>query len=71
MTQLYAMIKKNTKYYSQRTYHTDNKGKPIPFDIEIDEKETNGYAAKGGVGGQYPIKDLNFYVKVNGKFTRI
>jgi hypothetical protein len=72
MTQLYAMIKKNTRYYNQRFYHVDKKGKPVPFEVQI-PTEHNGYEgeAKGGVGGNYSIKDLNFYVKVNNNFVRV
>jgi hypothetical protein len=72
MTQLYAMIKKNTRYYHQRFYHVDEKGKPVPFEVQIPtEHNGHGGEAKGGAGGNYSIKDLNFYVKVNNNFVRV
>ena len=37
MTQLYAMIKKSCRYYNQRFYPVDEKGKPVPFEVEFRE----------------------------------
>jgi len=70
MTQIFAMIKKSSRYYAQRYYHMDEeKKKCIPFEIEF--KEDDSEYAFGGVGGNYAIKDLNFYVKAGGKFVRL
>ncbi len=70
-TQLYAMIKKSSRHYSQQSYHTDNNGKPAPFEITIPTVNGQDGQAKGGVGGNYFIDELNFYVKVNDEFVRL
>lgn len=69
MTQLWAMIKKSSQYYNQRFYHKDENGKPMPFEIRF--KDGDSERAFGGVGGNYPIKGLNFYVQIDGKFKRL
>lgn len=71
MTQLYAMIKKNSRHYSQQSYHTDENGKPTPFEIEFPATHRSGGEAIGGVGGNYFINELNFYVLINDKFVRV
>ncbi len=70
-TQLYAMIKKSSRRYSQQSYHTDDNNKPIPFEITIPTINGQDGQAKGGVGGNYYIEDLNFYVVVNDEFLRL
>lgn len=71
MTQLYALIKKNSKHYSHRWYNVDEKGKPAHFEVTIPTQNRQDGQAKGGAGGNYYINELNFYVKVNDKFVRI
>ena len=69
-TQLYAMIKKSSRHYSQQSYHTEN-GKPIPFEVTIPTTNDVGGVVKGGIGGNYDLEELNIYVKVNGEFLKI
>jgi len=63
------MIKKSCRYYTQRFYHKDENGKPIPFEVEFKEGDTR--YVYGGVGGNYPVDGVNFYVKVSGEFVRL
>jgi len=72
MTQLYAKIKNSSRYRSQQSYHVDDKGKHIPFPVEIPNiKNLHEGEVKGGVGGNYHFSDVNIYVKVDGNFKRI
>ena len=73
MTQLYAKIKNSSRHAAQQSYHLDTKGVHIPFPVTIDENEDESVAGavKGGIGGNYMFKDVNLYVKYNGKFKRI
>ena len=70
MTQLYATIKKSSRYASQQSYHLDSKGKPIPFEVKFGNAHGE-LRALGGVGGNYAIKDLNYFIKVEDKFIKI
>jgi len=70
VTQLYATIKKTSRYAAQQSYHLDEKGKPLPFEVEIPEN-ANELRALGGIGGNYDIKDLNYFIKHNDKFVKI
>lgn len=71
MTQLYATIKKTSRYATQQSYHLDEKGKPLPFEVKIGEKHGDELRAIGGVGGNYDVKDLNYFIKHDGKFIKI
>ncbi|QTA83883.1 Uncharacterized protein dnl_63070 [Desulfonema limicola] len=63
--QLYAKIKKNSKYSGQE------KGlKDYPFPIEIVDARDD-YIVRGGPGVNYRLKDLSLFVKVNGKNIKI
>jgi len=63
--QLYAEIKKSSKYASQADL-CRNSPHGYPFQVRIVDDE-DGYVVKGGVGGQYRIADVNLYVMQDGK----
>lgn len=71
--QLFARIKKNSKYYHQ------NPGRGKAFEVEIDadyicgEKgEIDNYCVQGGPGGQYRLCDVNLFVqRSDGLMVRI
>lgn len=67
MTQLYAKIKRRSKYYSQNSYHTVD-GKFVPFEVEYDPRIDRFI---GGVGGNYPVDHLSLYIKQGSGFIRI
>jgi len=71
-TQLYAMIKKSSKHYSQQSYHTKD-GKPVPFEVTIPTKKDSDHFGEvlGGVGGNYHLEELNIYVMINNEFVRL
>ena len=67
--QLYAEIKKSSKYAHQaemcRTHPCG-----YPFKIQIGS-DPGGYEVVGGVGGQYRISDVNLYVLQDGEKIRL
>jgi len=66
MNQLYARIKKSSEYEHQNDHPSFGSHFPVVV------SETNEfYPVKGGVGGQYPLADVNLYLKIDGKFIRI
>ncbi|MDA3908269.1 MAG: hypothetical protein PF437_04210, partial [Sulfurimonas sp.] len=71
-TQLYAMIKKSSKHYSQQSYHTKD-GKPVPFEVTIPVRKAGDRFGEvsGGVGGNYHLEELNIYVMINNEFVRL
>lgn len=60
--QLYAKIKRTSKYYGQTT---PNQLFPV-YVISRGE-----YIVQGGPGGQYRLRDVNLFVINNGKEQRI
>lgn len=62
---LYAEIKKSSEYANQRGYHLDERGKFIPFPVEVTSFGVayGQGAVKGGIGGNYHLKDVILYVK--------
>lgn len=67
--QLYAEIKKNSKYAHQADWcRTQGYGYPFKVRIAFDK---DGYSVKGGVGGQYRLEDVNLYVLEDGKKIRV
>jgi len=62
--QLYAAIKRTSKYYGQ----TDP-GERFP--VYIDPAERSDYKVKGGPGGQYWLSDVQLFVIVDGRELRI
>lgn len=69
MQQLYAEIKKSSKYAHQAQMCRDQ-GFGYPFKVSI-HQDACGYQVKGGVGGQYRLTDVNLYVIENDKQIRI
>jgi len=67
MTQLYAKIKRSSKYHNQNSYHVQD-DKFIPFEVIYDERQEKFL---GGVGGNYPVDDLNLFVKQDEAFVRV
>lgn len=71
--QLYAKIKKSSKYYYQNKWAQNNPpelGGGFPFPVEI-VFDPSGYSVKGGPGGQYRLSDVNFFVIEDGQELKI
>ena len=67
--ELWATIKKSSKYYRQGL---DELGKPVAFKIRaIQLQDADSYDFKGGPGGQYCREDLQLFVNLNGKLKKI
>lgn len=65
MQQLYAKIKKSSKYSGQEYNLAE-----YPFPVEIVDSKDD-YMVRGGPGGNYRLKDLELFVKVKGKNIKI
>lgn len=66
-TQLYAKIKKSSKYFSQNdTAEEQGFGLPFPVEVSPDGNSSGGYVIKGGPGGQYMAKDVHLYAIESG-----
>lgn len=71
--QLYAKIKKSSKYYNQNEWAKSDPESwgGFPFAVEICP-ERGGYAVQGGPGGQYRLEDVNlFVINADGRELRI
>lgn len=68
--QLFAEIKKSSKYASQAELCRTN-GYGYPFKVRILHDGGGDYCVKGGVGGQYRLADVNLYVIEDGKKVRV
>jgi hypothetical protein len=66
--QLYAKIKRSSKYYSQNEYAKRDKSMGFPFPIKF---VGGHYMFRGGPGGQYRKEDVNIFVKLGNDFVRI
>ena len=64
--QLYAKIKKSSKYAGQIALAKRDGAYPFPVMIQDFE-----YSVKGGPGGQYRLADVSLFVKVGKKFIKI
>lgn len=62
--QLYARIKKSSKYFGQ-----GEKGEL--FEALVVPGDPAGYLVQGGPGGQYRLSDVNLYVVEDGIEVRI
>lgn len=62
--QLYAKIKKSSKYFSQNwsAEQDPERWGGFPFEVFI-EASGRGYCVQGGPGGQYRLEDVNLFVK--------
>lgn len=71
MQQIYAKIKKSSKYFSQNDFAKNNPTRwGWPFAVEI--RPTYGdYQVQGGPGGQYRLSDVNLFIVEDGKELRI
>jgi len=70
--EIWATIKKSSKYYNQGVDPNDPKRRPVAFKISaIMATEFDGYDFKGGLGGAYRREDLQLWVKVEGRLKKI
>lgn len=60
MQQLYAEIKKSSKYANQAVL-AQRQGMPYPFQVHI-EDDQDGYVVLGGYGGRYRLEDVDLFV---------
>lgn len=58
--QLYAEIKKSSKYAHQAV-QAQRQGMPYPFQVHI-EDDKDGYVVLGGYGGFYRLEDVDLFV---------
>lgn len=70
-TQLYAKIKKSSKYHGQNELAKRTGEFPFPVEVAPDGRSDGGYVIKGGPGGQYTAKDVNLYAIVDGIEIRL
>jgi hypothetical protein len=66
--QLYAKIKKSSKYYSQNIAAKNDEKMGFPFPVTITNQH---YMYLGGPGDRYRKEDLNIFVKLGEEFVRI
>ena len=64
MYQLYAKIKRSSKYYKQNFYAVRDGEYPFPIKI-TPPTELDDYIIKGGPGGQYRLEDVDLFVTVD------
>lgn len=67
--QLYAEIKKSSKYAHQVSW-AKSQGE-YPFPVRVMNDRGGEYCVAGGPGGQYRLSDVNLYVIQDGKKLRI
>jgi hypothetical protein len=70
MQQLYAKIKKNSKYYGQNQLAKREGNFPFPVTI-TNINDPDCYFVQGGPGGQYRLDDVNLFVVDSEKEIRI
>lgn len=63
--QLYARIKRSSKYYDQ----TPEDGSA--FAVRVIAGPREGYLVQGGPGGQYRLRDVHLYIIDDGEEVRI
>lgn len=63
-TQLYAKIKKSSKYYHQNDLAKEQG--QFPFPVEIQNDYGLDYIIQGGPGGQYRFRDVYLFAIVDG-----
>ena len=69
MQQIYAKVKKSSKYYGQNEWAKQSG--EFPFPVTIDVRTCDSYRVRGGPGGQYRMEDVNLFVVADGKELRI
>lgn len=62
--QLYAKIKRSSKYYGQGE-------KGALFEVFVEAGHPEAYLVQGGPGGQYRLADVNLYIVDEGREVRI
>ncbi len=62
--QLYAKIKRSSKYYGQGE-------KGALFEVFVEAGYPEAYLVQGGPGGQYRLADVNLYIVDEGREVRI
>ncbi len=69
--QLYAKIKKSSKYYNQNSWaQAEPERWGWPFRVHI-IAAPGDYCVQGGPGGQYRLADVNLYVIDDGREMKI
>lgn len=68
--QLYAKIKRSSKYFCQNQSAIDN-GYGLPFKVTVHVMPPEAYCVSGGPGGSYRLRDVNLFVMEDGKQVRI
>ena len=68
MQQIYAKIKKSSKYAGQAVLAKRDGVYPFPVNFSDDR---DGYVVKGGPGGQYRLKDVSLFVQAGGNQIKI
>jgi hypothetical protein len=63
-TQVYALIKKNSKYHGQ--YCGED-----PFPVEFRQDGLTGLHVVQGNANRYQIRDVNFYVRIADRFVKL
>ncbi len=69
-TQLYAKIKRTSKYYDQNDWAATDPVFGLPFKVKI-EYDSSGYIIQGGPGSRYRLADVTLYVKVAGQNVKL
>lgn len=67
--QIYATIRKQSRYFRQQ--ELDTKGKPIAFKVTIDIEEDPLWPVKGGIGGQYSLYDVDLWIEQKGSLKKL
>lgn len=62
--QLYAKIKRSSKYYGQGE-------KGALFEVFVEAGHPEAYLVQGGPGGQYRLADVNLFIVDEGREVRI
>jgi len=61
--QIYAKIKKSSKYYDQNSYAQGNTSRwGWPFLVNIISGGPTAYVVIGGPGGRYRLADVNLFI---------
>ena len=70
--QLFAKIKKSSKYFHQNAFAKNEPGSwgGFPFKVFIDPR-CGDYCVQGGPGGQYRLTDVNIFIVESGRELRI
>lgn len=70
--QIYAKIKRSSKYYNQNEWAAAEPKRwgGFPFKVRVDPAYGE-YCIQGGPGGQYRMADVNLYVVEDGRELRI